>query len=106
MSASESMCRTLRLQLVDSRDEALRALENYEEADEATDRVWTELAAATHIFELELDYHAEQKVLQDPAVILNRDEWSAEQYAARVEDLLALFDDLGFDRLVGDGDST
>ena len=39
MSASESLSRTLRLQLVDARDKAQRALEKYEEADEPSDRV-------------------------------------------------------------------
>lgn len=100
MSVSESMGRTLRLHLVDARDDAIRALREFQQADQPSDRVRNELAAATHIFELELDYHAERKVLEEPAVILNRDQWSAEQYAGRVEELLALFDDLGFERLV------
>jgi len=102
MTASEALSRTLRLQLVDTRDEALRALQEYEEADETTGRVRNELAAATNIFELELDSHTEEKVLEEVAVILNRDEWSAERYADRLEELLGLFDDLGFGRLVNE----
>ena len=100
MSASESLSRTLRLQLVDARDKAQRALQEYEEADEPTDRVRSQLAAATRVFELELDSHTERRILDTPADILNRDGWSVERYAERVEELLGLFDDLGFGRLV------
>ena len=100
MTASEALSRTLRLQLVDTRDEALRALQEYRAADGDSERLRTQLAATTHIFELELDENAEQKVLEEPTVILNRDTWSAEQYAARVEELLRLFDDLGFGSLI------
>ena len=100
MSASESLSRTLRLQLVDARDKAQRALEKYEEADEPTDSVRSQLAAATRVFELELDSHTEHQILDSPGDILNRDGWSTARYAERVEELLRLFDDLGFGRLV------
>ena len=106
MSASQSLSRTLRLQLVDARDKAQRALEKYEEADEPSERVQNELVAATNVLELELTSHvAVEYIYDDPSQILNR-EWSAGQYAERIRELLGLFDDLGFDRLVGDGDST
>ena len=100
MSASESLGRTLRLQLVDARDKAQRALEKYEEADEPSDRVENELVAATNVLELELTSHVDvEYIYDDPSQILNR-EWSSERYAERVEELLQMFDDLGFGRLV------
>jgi len=106
MSASESLSRTLRLQLVDARDKAQRALEKYKEADDPSDRVQNELVAATNVLELELTSHVDvEYIYDDPTQILNR-EWSTERYAERIGELLGLFDDLGFDRLVGDGDST
>ena len=92
--------RTSRLHLVDARDDAKHWLGEYRAADDAGERLRNELAAATTILELELDVHAGEKVNPDPEVILNRDAWSAEQYAERIEELLRLFDDLGFDRLV------
>ena len=100
MSASESLSRTLRLQLVDARDKAQRALREYEEADDPTERVQNELVAATKVLELELSSHVDvEYIYDDPSQILNR-EWSSERYAERVEELLRLFDDLGFGRLV------
>ena len=99
MSAPDSISRTFRLRLVDARDDALRALREFQEADQPSDRVRNELAVATHIFELELDLHAEQKLLEHPAVVLHRD-WSVEQCAERAEELLELFDELGYGRLI------
>ena len=92
--------RTSRLHLVDARDDAKHCLEEYRTAEQPSERLRNELAAATTILELELDVHAGEKVNPEPEVILNRDEWSAGQYAGRIEELLRLFDGLGFDRLL------
>jgi len=100
MSASESLSRTLRLELVDARDKAQRALQEYEEADDPSDRVQNELVAATNVLELDLGSHADvEYIYDDPSQILNR-EWSTERYAERIEELLRLFDDLGFGSLI------
>jgi len=128
MSASESMGRTLRLHLVDSRDEAMRRLEEYndyvENGEEPPDRLINEMSAAAMIFHsqmavhmydgrgdiesdlednnIEVTYHHElqKKCIESDKPTAEDPELEASEFASWIREMNSEFFELGFGRLV------
>ena len=100
MNKIGEMSRSDRLELVDARDNAKNALEEYRGVDEPNERLADDLYHWMSKLEMELSAHSDQQIIDDVTAIFDREDRPPRQHAARIQELLQMFDDLGFGRLV------